>query len=64
MHAPLARATTRLTAITIAAAAAGTLSWSAAAAPAQSDKYGPGYAIPDSDGNAATSHIGAYGPRA
>ncbi|MEV6676217.1 SpaA isopeptide-forming pilin-related protein [Streptomyces erythrochromogenes] len=63
MHAPLARATTRLTAITIAAAAAGTLSWSAAAAPAaQSDKYGPGYAIPDSDGNAATSHIGAYGP--
>ncbi|MFE0773304.1 SpaA isopeptide-forming pilin-related protein [Streptomyces sp. NPDC058861] len=62
MHAPLARATTRLTAITIAAAVAGTLSWSAAAAPVQADKYGPGYAIPDTDGNAATSHIGAYGP--
>lgn len=65
MHAPLLRPTSRLAAIAIAiaAAATGTLLWSPAqAAPGQADRYGPGYAIPDSDGNAAASHIGAYGP--
>lgn len=62
MHAPLARAT-RLTAVAIAAATIGALTWSpATAAPGHSDRYGPGYAIPDTDGHAATSHIGAYGP--
>ncbi|MET9110528.1 SpaA isopeptide-forming pilin-related protein [Streptomyces zhihengii] len=62
MHAPDSRAAMRLTAIALAAATVGSLSWAAAAAPAQSDRYGPGWSIPDSDGNAATSHIGAYGP--
>ncbi|MFB6984612.1 MSCRAMM family protein [Streptomyces sp. NPDC056297] len=63
MHTPLARATSRVAAIAIVAAAAGTLIWSPAqAAPGQADHYGPGYAIPDSDGHAATSHLGAYGP--
>lgn len=63
MHAPLVRASARLAAITIAAAAAGTLAWSPAhAAPGQSDRFGPGWSIPDSDGHAASSHIGAYGP--
>ncbi|MEU7031902.1 SpaA isopeptide-forming pilin-related protein [Streptomyces sp. NPDC046275] len=64
MHTPLVRASSRLAATVIAAAAAGTLAWSPAyAAPAGGhDKFGPGYAIPDSDGHAASSHIGAYGP--
>ncbi|MFJ3575914.1 MSCRAMM family protein [Streptomyces rubiginosohelvolus] len=66
MHAPLrVRVPARLAAVTIAAAAAGTLTWSpaqAAPAPGQSDRFGPGWSIPDSDGNAASSHIGAYGP--
>ncbi|MFF8617187.1 collagen binding domain-containing protein [Streptomyces sp. NPDC015350] len=63
MHASLARASARLAAVTIAAAAAGTLAWSPAqAAPGQSDRFGPGWSIPDSDGHAASSHIGAYGP--
>ncbi|MFH0245888.1 collagen binding domain-containing protein [Streptomyces sp. HK10] len=66
MHAPLVRASSRLAATVIAAAAAGTFAWSHAhAAPgpaADHDKFGPGYAIPDSDGHAASSHIGAYGP--
>ncbi|MCX4681723.1 SpaA isopeptide-forming pilin-related protein [Streptomyces sp. NBC_01433] len=67
MQAPLVRASARLAAITIAAAAAGTLAWAPAhaAAPGSADnhdKFGPGYAIPDSDGHAASSHIGAYGP--
>jgi hypothetical protein len=63
MHAPLVRASARLATITIAAAAAGTLAWSPAhAAPGQSDLFGPGWSIPDSDGHAASSHIGAYGP--
>ncbi|MFJ6017293.1 collagen binding domain-containing protein [Streptomyces sp. NPDC092952] len=44
-----------------AAGVAGTLAWAPAqAAPAISP--GPGYTIPDSDGNADASHIGAYGP--
>ncbi|MFD7861601.1 collagen binding domain-containing protein [Streptomyces sp. NPDC059783] len=64
MHAPLVRASSRLAATAIAAAAVGTLAWSPAyAAPAAGhDRFGPGYAIPDSDGHAASSHIGAYGP--
>ncbi|MEU3639919.1 SpaA isopeptide-forming pilin-related protein [Streptomyces albogriseolus] len=64
MHAPLVRAPSRLAATVLAAAAVGTLAWSPAyAAPVGGhDKFGPGYAIPDSDGHAATSHIGAYGP--
>ncbi|MGC5266679.1 MSCRAMM family protein [Streptomyces cyaneofuscatus] len=66
MQAPLVRAPSRLAATVIAAAAAGTLAWSpayAAPGPADNhDKFGPGYAIPDSDGHAASSHIGAYGP--
>ncbi|MFC8019089.1 MSCRAMM family protein [[Kitasatospora] papulosa] len=66
MHVPLVRASSRLAATLIAAAAAGTLAWApahAAPGPAAShDKFGPGYAIPDSDGHAASSHIGAYGP--
>ncbi|MEU9761923.1 SpaA isopeptide-forming pilin-related protein [Streptomyces sp. NPDC047987] len=66
MHAPLVRASSRLAATLIAAAAAGTLAWAPAhAAPgpaANHDKFGPGYAISDSEGHAASSHIGAYGP--
>ncbi|MFJ4609526.1 MSCRAMM family protein [Streptomyces griseus] len=63
MHAPLVRVSARLAAVTIAAAAAGTLTWSPARAdPGESDRFGPGWSIPDSDGNAASSHIGAYGP--
>ncbi|WP_331725283.1 SpaA isopeptide-forming pilin-related protein [Streptomyces zaomyceticus] len=63
MHALFPRPASRLAAIVIAAGAAGTLAWSpATAASAPADKYGPGYAIPDSDGHAAASHIGAYGP--
>ncbi|MFI6278070.1 collagen binding domain-containing protein [Streptomyces sp. NPDC050988] len=63
MNAPLVRVASRLAAVTAAAAVAGALAWSPAqAASGQADKYGPGYAIPDSDGSAATSHIGAYGP--
>ncbi|MGW6202092.1 MSCRAMM family protein [Streptomyces sp. NPDC055089] len=63
MHAPLVRVMPRVAAVAVAAAVIGTLSWAPAhAAPAQSDKFGPGYAIPDSEGNAGTSHLGAYGP--
>lgn len=65
MHVSFVRAPARLAALTLAAAAAaGTLAWSspAHAGPGQSDRFGPGYQIPDSDGNAASSHIGAYGP--
>jgi hypothetical protein len=59
----LARATSRLAALILALAAAGSLAWSPAqAATGQADQYGPGYAIPDSQGNPGTSHIGAYGP--
>ncbi|MFF3958504.1 collagen binding domain-containing protein [Streptomyces sp. NPDC001890] len=64
MHALFVRTPSRLAAaVVIAATAAGTLAWAPAhAASGQADKYGPGYTIPDSDGHAATSHIGAYGP--
>lgn len=51
-------------AVATVAGVAGTLAWSplpAQAAPADT-VLGPGYTIPDSDGNAGTSHIGAYGP--
>ncbi|MEE1736446.1 SpaA isopeptide-forming pilin-related protein [Streptomyces sp. BE147] len=58
-----ARVLARPVSIAVAAAVSGTLAWapSASAAP-QADRFGPGYPIADSDGNAATSHIGAYGP--
>jgi len=63
MHAPIARAASRLAAIAAAVAVACALTWSPAQADTgQADTYGPGYAIPDSNGNADTSHIGAYGP--
>ncbi|MER5888055.1 SpaA isopeptide-forming pilin-related protein [Streptomyces sp. NPDC001941] len=66
MHASFVRPPLRLAAIALAAAAAGTL----AAPPAQAashavhahDRFGPGWAIPDSDNNPGASHIGAYGP--
>lgn len=63
MHALSVRVSARLAAVTVAAVAAGTLTWSPAqAVPGHSDRFGPGWSIPDSDGNAASSHIGAYGP--
>ncbi|MFD9793308.1 collagen binding domain-containing protein [Streptomyces sp. NPDC059070] len=50
-------------AVAVAALAAGTLpAVPALAAPAALGVLGPGYTIPDSDGHAASSHIGAYGP--
>ncbi|MFB7225723.1 hypothetical protein [Streptomyces sp. NPDC056227] len=59
MHALTVRATSRLAAIAIVAAA-GTLIWSPAqAATGQADKYGPGYAIPDSEGYADRSYRSA-----
>lgn len=58
-----ARVLSRPASIAVAATVCGTLVWAPAASAApQADRFGPGYAIPDSDGNAATSHIGAYGP--
>ncbi|MGW2657201.1 MSCRAMM family protein [Streptomyces sp. NPDC001478] len=58
-----ARALSRPASIAVAAAVSGTLAWAPAASAApQADRFGPGYAVPDSDGNVATSHIGAYGP--
>ncbi|MFF4529452.1 collagen binding domain-containing protein [Streptomyces sp. NPDC001407] len=56
--------TARLVSTTVAAGVAGTLAWTPAAqaADAKPTSFGPGYTIPDSDGNAAASHIGAYGP--
>ncbi|MFE4331463.1 hypothetical protein ACFRQM_19145 [Streptomyces sp. NPDC056831] len=57
------RLCTRSVAVLVAAGVSGTLAWSPAqAAPLPSAVLGPGYTIPDSDGNAGTSHIGAYGP--
>ncbi|MEV7955250.1 SpaA isopeptide-forming pilin-related protein [Streptomyces sp. NPDC088141] len=53
----------RTLAVVVAAGVSGTLAWSPAqAAPSPGITLGPGYTIPDSDGNADTSHIGAYGP--
>ncbi|MEU9939056.1 SpaA isopeptide-forming pilin-related protein [Streptomyces lavendulae] len=50
-------------AVAVAALAAGTLlPATALAAPEPSAVLGPGYTIPDSEGHAASSHIGAYGP--
>ncbi|MFF5781632.1 collagen binding domain-containing protein [Streptomyces virginiae] len=50
-------------AVAVAALAAGTLlPATAMAAPEASVVLGPGYTIPDSEGHAASSHIGAYGP--
>ncbi|MEU1821309.1 SpaA isopeptide-forming pilin-related protein [Streptomyces abikoensis] len=56
--------TVRLVSTVVAAGVAGTLVWTpvAQAVDTKPSSFGPGYAIPDSDGNAATSHIGAYGP--
>ncbi|MFF3639460.1 hypothetical protein [Streptomyces sp. NPDC002250] len=66
MHEPLVRVPSRLAVTVLAAAAASILVWSPAhAAPGPGDghdRFGPGYAIPDSDGHASSSHIGAYGP--
>ncbi|WP_225847252.1 collagen binding domain-containing protein [Streptomyces sp. HPF1205] len=31
-------------------------------ASSSADRFGPGYSIPDAEGNPGTSHIGAYGP--
>ncbi|MFJ4572100.1 SpaA isopeptide-forming pilin-related protein [Streptomyces sp. NPDC088846] len=57
------RLCTRSVAVLVAAGISGTLAWSPAqAAPSPATVLGPGYTIPDSDGNAGTSHIGAYGP--
>ncbi|MGW7303949.1 SpaA isopeptide-forming pilin-related protein [Streptomyces sp. NPDC054835] len=50
-------------AVAVAACAAGTLlAAPALAAPSAGELLGPGYTIPDSEGHAASSHIGAYGP--
>ncbi|KUH38547.1 MULTISPECIES: SpaA isopeptide-forming pilin-related protein [Streptomyces] len=50
-------------AVAVAACAAGTLlAAPATAAPSAGEILGPGYTIPDSEGHAASSHIGAYGP--
>ncbi|MFI0742522.1 collagen binding domain-containing protein [Streptomyces sp. NPDC021100] len=51
----------RRPAVAVAAMAVGTGIMLAPAAHA-ADKWGPGYLIPDTDGHAAMSHIGAYGP--
>ncbi|MCX4659163.1 MSCRAMM family protein [Streptomyces uncialis] len=61
MHASPARRTRHPLAVAVAATVAGTLAAGAPAAHA-ADHLGPGYSIPDRDGNAGSSHIGAYGP--
>ncbi|MFE0177978.1 SpaA isopeptide-forming pilin-related protein [Streptomyces sp. NPDC059002] len=50
----------RIAAVAVAAGVVGTLAWAPSATAA--DKYGPGFEVPDSEGHAAASHIGAYGP--
>ncbi|WP_329620096.1 hypothetical protein OG357_05755 [Streptomyces sp. NBC_01255] len=62
MHARFVRVAVRSLAVAIAAGAAGTLAWSPAQAAPAPSPLGPGYTIPDSDGNVGASHIGAYGP--
>ncbi|MFD4829200.1 prealbumin-like fold domain-containing protein [Streptomyces uncialis] len=60
MHASATRSIRRPLAVAVAATVAGTL---ATGTPAHAaDHLGPGYSIPDSDGNPGASHIGAYGP--
>lgn len=53
-------APSRLASVAVAAGVVGTLAWAPTATAA--DKYGPGFQVPDSEGHAASSHIGAYGP--
>ncbi|GGT22220.1 collagen binding domain-containing protein [Streptomyces antibioticus] len=62
MHPRIVRVAARSLAVAIAAGAAGTLAWSPAQAAPAPSPLGPGYTIPDSDGNVDASHIGAYGP--
>ncbi|MCB8902079.1 MULTISPECIES: collagen binding domain-containing protein [unclassified Streptomyces] len=62
MHARFVRVAVRSLAVAIAAGAVGTLAWSPAQAAPAPSPLGPGYTIPDSDGNVGASHIGAYGP--
>ncbi|MFI1886013.1 collagen binding domain-containing protein [Streptomyces jumonjinensis] len=60
MHSSSTRGIRRPLAVAVAATVVGTLATGTPAAAA--DHLGPGYSIPDSDGNAGSSHIGAYGP--
>ncbi|MFG3043159.1 SpaA isopeptide-forming pilin-related protein [Streptomyces sp. NPDC048330] len=62
MHARTVRGALRTLAVAIAAGVAGTLAWTPAQAAPAPVSLGPGYTIPDSEGNADASHIGAYGP--
>ncbi|MFD5108989.1 MSCRAMM family protein [Streptomyces cinereoruber] len=62
MHARTVRGAFRTLAVATAAGVAGTLAWTPAEAAPAPVALGPGYTIPDSDGNADASHIGAYGP--
>ncbi|MEU7033634.1 SpaA isopeptide-forming pilin-related protein [Streptomyces sp. NPDC046237] len=62
MHARTVRGALRTLAVATAAGVAGTLAWSPAQAAPAPVSLGPGYTIPDSEGNADASHIGAYGP--
>ncbi|MEU5162334.1 DUF317 domain-containing protein [Streptomyces sp. NPDC020875] len=60
LHASPTRSIRRPLAVAVAAAVAGTLATGTPAVAA--DRFGPGYSIPDADGNPGASHIGAYGP--
>ncbi|MFC8727512.1 MSCRAMM family protein [Streptomyces bacillaris] len=62
MHARTVRGALRILAVATAAGVAGTLAWTPAQAAPAPVSLGPGYTIPDSEGNADASHIGAYGP--
>ncbi len=62
MHARTVRGVLRTLAVATAAGVAGTLAWTPAQAASAPVSLGPGYTIPDSEGNADASHIGAYGP--
>ncbi|GHG22199.1 hypothetical protein GCM10017667_67450 [Streptomyces filamentosus] len=62
MHARTARGALRTLAVATAAGVAGTLAWTPAQAAPAPISLGPGYTIPDSEGNANASHVGAYGP--
>ncbi|WP_435599830.1 hypothetical protein [Streptomyces sp. C10-9-1] len=62
MHARTVRGVLRTLAVATAAGVAGTLAWTPAQAAPAPVSLGPGYTIPDSEGNADASHIGAYGP--
>ncbi|MFJ7164097.1 collagen binding domain-containing protein [Streptomyces globosus] len=62
MHARTVRGALRTLAVATAAGVAGTLAWTPAQAVPAPVSLGPGYTIPDSEGHADASHIGAYGP--